>query len=131
MSIPEERLDRIKANARILNNSIEDGELLDFVTEEVIDRVLLYLNDNELGERLDRVVARIISSAYADSNEIKAEGKAEREISSISDNGQSISYSDKVKSYLVSSDDSELFRGFSKLLAPYRRVNVTSRPLHE
>ena len=41
-------------------------------------------------------------------------------------NGQTISYSDKVKSYLVSTDDSELFSGFSKLLAPYRRVNVAS-----
>ncbi len=116
---------RIKNYAKLLNNEIEDGDLLDFVVLEVVDRVLIYLNDKELDERLERVVARIVSGIFTESVETE-NGQLSHGISSISDNGQTISYSDKVKSYLVSSDDTELFSGFSKLLAPYRRVNVAS-----
>ena len=116
---------RIKNYAKLLNSRIEDGELLDFVTLEVLDRVLVYLNDNTLDQKLERIVARIVSGVFTESLESK-DGELEHNISSVSDNGQTISYSDKVKSYLVSTDDSELFSGFSKLLAPYRRVNVVS-----
>ena len=116
---------RIKEYAKLLNDKIEDGDLLDFVTLEVLDRVLVYLNDEVLDTKLERIVARIVSGIFTESLESK-DGELEHNISSVSDNGQTISYSDKVKSYLVSTDDSELFSGFSKLLAPYRRVNVAS-----
>ena len=116
---------RIKNYAKLLNSRIEDGELLDFVTLEVLDRVLVYLNDNTLDQKLERIVARIVSGVFAESQE-SSDGELSHNISSISDNGQTISYSEKVKSYLVSTDDEELFNGFSKLLAPYRRVNVAS-----
>ena len=116
---------RIKEYAKLLNDKIEDGDLLDFVTLEVKDRVLVYLNDEVLDAKLERIVARIVSGVFTESLESK-DGELEHIISSVSDNGQTISYSDKVKSYLVSTDDSELFSGFSKLLAPYRRVNVAS-----
>jgi hypothetical protein len=116
---------RIKEYAKLLNDKIEDGDLLDFVTLEVKDRVLAYLNDEVLDTKLERIVARIVSGVFTESLESK-DGELEYNISSVSDNGQTISYSDKVKSYLVSTDDSELFSGFSKLLAPYRRVNVAS-----
>ena len=116
---------RIKTYAKLLNSRIEDGELLDFVTLEVLDRVLVYLNDDSLDQKLERIVARIVSGVFAESQE-SSDGELSRNISSISDNGQTISYSEKVKSYLVSTDDEELFSGFSKLLAPYRRVNVAS-----
>lgn len=117
---------RIKTYAKLLNSRIEDGELLDFVTLEVLDRVLVYLNDNTLDQKLERIVARIVSGVFAESQE-SSDGEFRHNISSISDNGQTISYSEKVKSYLVSTDDEELFSGFSKLLAPYRRVNVATR----
>lgn len=117
---------RIKEYAKLLNNKIEDGDLLDFVTLEVKDRVLVYLNDDELDTKLERIVARIVSGVFTESLGSK-DGELAHNISSISDNGQTVSYSDKVKSYLVSTDDSELFSGFSKLLAPYRRVNVATR----
>ena len=117
---------RIKEYAKLLNNKIEDGDLLDFVTLEAKDRVLVYLNDDELDTKLERIVARIVSGVFTESLESK-DGKLAHNISSVSDNGQTVSYSDKVKSYLVSTDGSKLFSGFSKLLAPYRRVNVATR----
>ena len=116
---------RIKEYAKLLNDKIVDGNLLDFVTLEVIDRVLVYLNDDELDTKLERIVARIVSGIFAESSN-NSSGDLAHDIKSISDNGQTISYSDQVKSYLISKDDEELFGGFSKLLAPYRRVNVAS-----
>ncbi len=120
-----EQIQRIEEYARILNHDITDDDLLDFVINEVIDRTLLYLNDTTLEERLERVVARVVAGVFAQSA-ASTSGEVEHEISSISDNGQTISYSDRVKTYLISADDTELFGGFSKLLAPYRRVNVAS-----
>lgn len=116
---------RIRNYAKIINSTISDGSLLDFAIDEVFDRTLLYLNDTTLDQRLERVVARIVAGVFAQ-NSASQDGQPEREISSITDNGQTISYSDGIKKYLVSTDDTELFSGFSKLLAPYRRVNVTS-----
>lgn len=120
-----EQITRIKNYAKILNTEITDGNLLDFTVDEVIDRVLIYLNDTVLDIKLERIVAKIVAGVFAQ-NQANNLGEVSHEVSSISDNGQSISYSDKVKSFLISADDTELFGGFTKLLAPYRRVNVAS-----
>ncbi len=71
-------------------------------------------------------MARIASGMFNQTNANVEGGDADIAIHSISDNGQSISYSDKVKNYLATSEDGELFGGFAKLLAPYRRINVVS-----
>ena len=120
-----EQITRIKNYAKILNTEITDGDLLDFTVDEVIDRVLIYLNDTVLDIKLERIVAKIVAGVFAQ-NKANNLGEVAHEVSSVSDNGQSISYSDKVKSFLISADDTELFGGFTKLLAPYRRVNVAS-----
>ena len=60
------------------------------------------------------------------SNDNKTSTESDQAISSVSDNGQSVSYSNEVKNYLASTEDNELFAGFAKLLAPYRRINVVS-----
>ena len=62
---------RIKEYAKLLNDKIEDGDLLDFVTLEVKDRVLVYLNDEVLDTKLERIVARIVSGVFTESLESK------------------------------------------------------------
>lgn len=120
-----EQITRIKNYAMILNTGITTGDLLDFTVNEVVDRVLLYLNETNLDINCERIVAKIVAGVFAQ-NSANSSGNIDHEISSMSDNGQSINYSDKVKSYLISADDTELFGGFSKLLSRYRRVNVGS-----
>ena len=58
--------------------------------------------------------------------EISSEGTnaVDQAISSISDNGQSISYANEVTKYFTTATDDELFTGFSMLLSRYRRVKV-------
>ncbi len=100
--------------------------LLGLVVVEVAVRVLLYLNREDLPENIERVVARIVSGIFNQTANAKTSSTADSAISSMSDNGQSISYSNEIKNYLSSADDNELFSGFSKLLARYRRINVVA-----
>ncbi len=100
--------------------------LLSYVIDEVADRVLLYLNRTDLPNNTLRVVARIVSNIFNQTYNATASTAAESAISSMSDNGQSISYSNEVKNYLASAEDNELFAGFSKVLARYRRINVVA-----
>lgn len=119
-------INTIKANVQIINKTATDDALLTYVIAETIDRVRLYLNRDDLPQTLYRVIARVASSVYNQTMANVENSLADQAVSSMSDNGQSISYSNEAKNYLATQEDGELFGGFAKLLAPYRRVNVVS-----
>ena len=124
-----EQLDRIKGYVKAIDNAASDASanaLLEYCINEIYDRVLLYLNDTTLDEALERVVARIVSGIFNQTTNSKTSTESDQAISSVSDNGQSVSFSNEVKNYLATTEDNELFAGFSKLLARYRRINVVS-----
>ena len=103
--------------------------LIDFVIGEVLDRVSLYLNSDTVPVKLGRILANIVNTGLTrclKAIEQTKEGTADvdRAISSISDNGQSISYANEVTRYFTTSSDDELFMGFTALLSRYRRVKV-------
>ena len=124
-----EQLDRIKGYVKVIDNAASDASanaLLEYCINEIYDRVLLYLNDTTLDEALERVVARIVSGIFNQTTNSKSSTESDSAISSVSDNGQSVSFANEVKNYLATTEDNELFAGFSKLLARYRRINVVS-----
>lgn len=124
-----EQLDRIKGYVKVIDNAALDASanaLLEYCINEVYDRVLLYLNDTTLDEALERVVARIVSGIFNQTTNSKTSTESDQAINSVSDNGQSVSFSNEIKNYLATTEDNELFAGFSKLLARYRRINVVS-----
>lgn len=113
---------QIKDYLKILNNTIKDDDLLNFVINETLDRVSLYLNSETVPSKLARILARMINTGL---NKVNDEiNGAEQVISSLSDNGQSISYANEVKKYFTSTTDEELFSGFTSILSRYRRVKV-------
>jgi hypothetical protein len=125
----DEQKAKIKEYVKKLNDAASlpgNADILDFSVDEVADRVLLYLNREDLPVNIERIVARIISGIFNQSVNAKPSTSADSAISSMSDNGQSISFSNEVKNYLATVDDNELFAGSSKLLAPYRRINVVA-----
>jgi len=127
--MPQEQLDRIKEYVKTIDTAAAEQSLdtlLEYVINEVVDRVLLYLNDTALDEALERAVARIVSGIFNQTINSKDSTQSDSAISSVSDNGQSVSFSNEVKNYLATTEDNELFAGFSKLLARYRRINVVS-----
>jgi len=105
-----------------LNSDIAEGDVLDLVVDTVDDRVQLYLNDITIADSLLRVIAQVVVSVYKRTESSAASD--DRSISSVTDNGQTVSYHQKPKQYLTSTTDDQLFTGFERLLAPYRRVHV-------
>lgn len=118
---------KIKEYLHIINPNIpiQDNDLLDFVIGEVIDRVQLYLNSDTIPTRLERILANIVNTGFTKAENSKAnDGEVDQVITSISDNGQSISYANEVRKYFTTASDEELFTGFTSLLSRYRRVKV-------
>lgn len=134
----EEQIETIKEYALILNPNITNDELLDFVANSVVDRALIYMNrkqlddedvtdfydegdaPSELPTELERVLAEVVVGAYRNVTELDSKDRA---VSSISDNGQSITYGEKMSSYL-NSDESDIFSNSVKLLNKYRLPTI-------
>lgn len=131
----------IKKYLKIINKNIntidkENEGLLDFVICEVLDRVQLYLNSETIPTKLERILANIVNTGlkkFLKEIEISNEDNTavDQAISSISDNGQSISYANEVTKYFTTVSDEELFTGFSTILSRYRRVKVVYPKINE
>lgn len=127
----EEQIERIRKylaniNPRITEIEFQNKGLIDFVISEVIDRVSLYLNRDTVPIRVERIIANIVNTNLG---KVLAmintdDGVAPKEIKTISDNGQSITYDTEVRRYFASSRDEAILSGFTSLLARYRRVRV-------
>lgn len=124
----------IKKYLHIINKNIDQIEkdnrgLLNFAIGEVLDRVQLYLNSETIPTKLERILANIVNNGLKKclkEIEISSEDNTavDQVVTSISDNGQSISYANEVTKYFTTANDEELFTGFSALLSRYRRVKV-------
>lgn len=130
----DEIIAKIKSYLKIINKNIETIEqenkgLVDFAIGEVLDRVKLYLNSETIPTQVERILANVVDTGLTKCLkriEISSEDNTavDRVVTSISDNGQSISYANEVSKYFTSTSDEELFTGFTSLLSRYRRVTV-------
>ena len=123
----DEIIAKIKEYLHIINPSITilGNDLLDFVIGEVLDRVQLYLNSDTIPSKIERILADIVNTGYTKAIASKSNnGEVDQVITSISDNGQSISYANEVRKYFATATDDEIFSGFTSLLSRYRRVKV-------
>lgn len=115
----------------IAANSADDNALVDFLAYEMADRLSLYLNldtTNKLqyDERLVSISVSVVLSLLQEAKDKVAGSNTETKIQSISDNGQTITFSNIAKNYITTVSDSELFGGVANILKPYRRCNVVS-----
>ena len=119
----------IKKYLKIINTNTEKIEqehegLLEFAIGEVLDRVQLYLNSETIPTKLERILANIVNTGLKRCLNNLDNTAVDQVVTSISDNGQSISYANEVTKYFTTVSDEELFTGFSGLLSRYRRVKV-------
>lgn len=122
----ETQKQQIEQYAKQLNSNIpEPGDAtLDFIVDEVADRVMIYLNADSIPTILNRVLARVVVGIFNKAQaEMTTTGGSEREIKQISDNGQSVTYGDEAKNYLASATDEDIFSGFEAILKRYRRAD--------
>lgn len=130
----EKQVAKIKEYLKIINQNIDNIEkdnkgLVDFTIYEVGDRVQLYLNSDTIPIKIERVLAKIVNNGLKKclkDIEISKDDNTtvDQVITSISDNGQSISYANEVTKYFTTVSDEELFTGFTTLLSRYRRIKV-------
>ena len=130
----DEIIANVKKYLKIINKNIDNIEkenegLVDFAINEVLDRVQLYLNSDTIPTKLERILANIVNNGLKrclKEIEISKEDNTavDKVVTSISDNGQSISYANEVTNYFTTVSDEELFTGFSGLLSRYRRIKV-------
>ena len=123
--MPEAQKEKIIRAVRILEPTAQtDPELLELTISTAVDRVLLFLRAKTLDPRIENIIAQIVAKAYRVARANKEAGETTRDVKSISDNGQSITYSDNPAQFMATSTDQELLDGFAELLSTYRRVNV-------
>lgn len=137
----DRQIAKIKEYLHIINKNIDNIEshnqgLIDFCINEVADRIQLYLNSDVIPTKIERIIANIVNTGLKKclkEIEIFSEGTnaVDQAVSSISDNGQSISYANEVTKYFSTATDDELFTGFSLLLSRYRRVKVVYPKFNE
>ena len=123
----EKQIAKIKGYLKIINKNVDsiDKDLIDFCINEVGDRVQLYLNSDTIPTKIERILANIVNTGLKKSlKQLEMSDDVDHAISSISDNGQSISYANEVTKYFTTTTDEELFTGFSNLLSRYRRIKV-------
>ena len=124
-------ISKLKEKLKVVNSITENNDLVDFLSLEMADRLSLYLNldtTNKLqyDERLVSISVRVVSSLLQEAKDKVAGSNTETKIQSISDNGQTITFSNIAKNYIVTASDNELFGGVANILKPYRRCNVVS-----
>nr|DAI42673.1 MAG TPA: hypothetical protein [Caudoviricetes sp.]DAO56774.1 MAG TPA: hypothetical protein [Bacteriophage sp.]DAR58115.1 MAG TPA: hypothetical protein [Caudoviricetes sp.] len=124
-------ISKLKEKLKVVNSITENNDLVDFLSLEMADRLSLYLNldtDKKLqyDERLVSISVRVVSSLLQEAKDKVAGSNTETKIQSISDNGQTITFSNVAKNYIATASDSELFGGVANILKPYRRCNVVS-----
>jgi hypothetical protein len=133
----EEIIERIKGYVLLLDSTLEDDELLDFVIADVVDRALIYMNRSQLieeyeaydeevdgvepttplPEALERAMARVVVSSI---QTVHSQVAKQMEVNSASDNGQSVTFSGVLSSYFSSLSDKELFFDVRTILDKFR-----------
>lgn len=121
----------IKERVLAIDESLVDNEALDIVIGEVVDRVLIYTNRYQLigtetlpiPTQLESSIARVVISLI---KTIEADFES-REVKSVSDLSQSITFGDEAQSYLASADDGKIFMSIKPMLDKFRIGTVVER----
>lgn len=147
---------RIKAYAILIRPDLEDKEdLLEMTINEVVDRVLIYTNREQLVRQYEEDVVnypiadktdtsetyytfwkeynaypippqleRSIARTVVDTIKTFEAGFEGREVKSMSDLQQSVTFGDEVKSYLATRNDVEILLGLQPLLDKFRIPSI-------
>ena len=59
----DETVKRIKGYVEIINTNPVDDRVLDFIIGEILDRVLLYLNSEQIPVKTERIIAQVINTS--------------------------------------------------------------------
>lgn len=137
----------IKLYPTILTDLQINEDYLEVMVNDVVDRALAFTKRDQLvrdyerdliaypdssdtfwdnyyfpiPQRLETTLARVVVNSC---RTIKSQNEGNKEVSSMSDNGQSVTYKEQLESFFSSSDDSKIFSDGFTLLSSYRIPKV-------
>ena len=137
-------IEEIKDYALVIDSTLTDDDFLEFVVASVVDRFLIYTNRQQLvaqyeedladyeadddiwedysfpvPEVVKRVLASVVTGVYKN-----FQNTEDFSVSSVSDNGQSVSFNTELTNYLASQTDAKVFSGVTELLNKFRLPTV-------
>ncbi len=126
---------RIKGYARLIDSSLVDDSYLDFIVETTINRALIYTNrlqliaeeyefeeDKPIPLVLESVLGEAVVGLY---KTVKARVDTDtKEVKSLSDGSQSVSFGEQLASHLSSLPDADIFTGTKSMLDKFRLPTV-------
>jgi len=146
---------RIKAYAIVIRPDLKDNPLLTTTIDEVVDRILVYTNREQLVRQYEEDVVnypiddktdieeenytfwkkynaypippqleRSIARAVVDTIKTFEAGLEGREIKSMSDLQQSVTFGDEIKSYLATKSDVDILLSIKPLLDKFRIATI-------
>jgi len=149
---------RIKAIVIEIDSSFTGNLILDTIIDEIVDRVLVFTNRNQLVRQYEEDVVDYPITDKSDTNETyytfwkrytaypiptqlespiarvviavvnaTIDGLGGKEVKSISDLGQSITFGEEADSYLASTSDSKIFMSMSSMLDKFKIGTVVER----
>lgn len=129
----------IKNYVLVINPDIVDDDVLDYVIDSVVERALIFMNrlqlDNEdvtdfytdtetvpavLPAELERTLAETVTGALRTINANPTAGVAATQVQ---DNGQSVTFSDKIGNYFHG-NDADIFSSSLGILSKYRLPKI-------
>ncbi len=124
----DEQVTRITDYFKIINKTTVAEDLLEYVIDEVIERTKLYLNRVDVPTNMERILASVVDKVVRKYSASQNTLSTDLAVSSVSDNGQSVSYLNEAINYFGTASDNELFGGFISLMKRYRRITVVAPP---
>jgi hypothetical protein len=86
-----------------------------------------YYDNYPIPAEIERAIAKVVIDNYKTTlNKIESTGGA---ITSVEDNGQKVSYGDKVQNYYSSESDNDVFSSIKTMLDKYRLPNIVSNTI--
>ena len=113
-------METLKAKIKVYYEALgKTPEKIDIQIDMILERTQIYLNRVDIDIRLTGTLAQMLYELND-----SFEKNKEVQVSSMSDNGQSVSFVQEPISALVSKSDAELFGSHTSILNRFRRVGV-------
>ena len=125
--------DEIKSYIALIDpDLLEVEDKLDFYIEDVVDRVLVYTNRQQLIDegvdlaevipaRIRKGIASMVSQFY---RTMQSSIEGSKEVTSVADHGQKVSFSNEIRSSFIGTEDKEIFGSFASTLNNFRLPTI-------
>lgn len=116
--------DRIIAYFNIRVTTTVDPDLLSYAVDELLSRAKLYLNMATIPEKFEMALVNVLVAQVSLYEKVTSGINQSQAIKKMDDNGQSITYGEKLLNFFATQPDNVVFASAVGVLSRYRLANV-------